>query len=132
MGELEYFKYKKAMAGQDPKQAENHILKAISYDPENSLYCLHAGQLNMTVLHDYVKAGDFFEKTIINFNGDLTMWSIHFAKGLLKFRTGSLLEARAAFEKALYYNPTFTPARDKLEEVKKVLKEHDKVMIKFR
>ncbi len=86
----------------------------------------------MNILRDYVKAGDFFERVVIDFNGDLTRWSVYFMKGLLKFRMGSLFEARDAFEKSLYYNPNFSPARKKLKEVKKVLKDHDSVLIKLR
>ncbi len=131
-GELEFFQYREAFARRDAKQAEKHILKAISCDPDNSLYCYNAGQLYMNILRDYVKAGDFLERVVIDFNGDLTRWSVYFMKGLLKFRMGSLFEARDAFEKSLYYNPNFSPAREKLKEVKKVLKDHDSVLIKLR
>jgi len=42
------------------------------------------------------------------------------------------MEAKAALEKSLEYNPLYTEAKEKLDEVNKVIKEHDKVMIKFR
>jgi tetratricopeptide (TPR) repeat protein len=132
MGEMEHFKYKKALATGKAKEAERFIKKAIDYDPHNSAYCLYASQLYMNVLKEFGKARDFIERAIIDFNGDITRWSIFFIKGLLKFQTGSLYEAQAAFEKSLYYNPTFEIARQKLEEVKKVIKDHDQVLIKFR
>jgi hypothetical protein len=53
-------------------------------------------------------------------------------KGLLRFQIGNPYEARSAFEKALYYNPNFQEARQKLEEVNRVIKDNDSVMIKFR
>jgi tetratricopeptide (TPR) repeat protein len=86
----------------------------------------------MNAFNDYGKAGDYIERAIIGFNGDITMWSVYFFKGLIKFQVGSPLEARAAFEKALYYNPTFEPAKKKLAEINKVIKDHDSVTIKFR
>lgn len=132
IGEMEHFKYKKALALGKAEEAERFIKKAIDYDPHNSAYCLYASQLYMNVLKDFGKARDFIERAIIDFNGDITRWSIFFIKGLLKFQTGSLYEAQAAFEKSLYYNPTFEIARQKLEEVKKVIKDHDRVLIKFR
>jgi hypothetical protein len=131
-GELAFFQYRKAMAQRNAKQSEKYILKAISYDPDNSQYCLYAGQLYMDILRDYAKAGDFFERAIINFNGDLTKWSVYYGKGLLKYRMGSLFEARNAFEKSIYYYPLFEPANEKLKEVNKVLKEHKQIMIKLR
>ncbi|MBW1864027.1 MAG: hypothetical protein JRJ02_16980 [Deltaproteobacteria bacterium] len=45
---------------------------------------------------------------------------------------GNLFDARSAFEKSLYYNPTFALAKQKLDEVNKVIKDHDRVLIKFR
>jgi tetratricopeptide (TPR) repeat protein len=131
-GELAFFQYRKAMDERKAEQSEKYILKAISYDPDNSQYCLYAGQLYMDILRDYAKAGDFFERAIINFNGDLTKWSVYYGKGLLKYRMGSLFEARNAFEKSIYYYPLFEPANEKLKEVKKVLKEHKQIIIKLR
>ncbi|MFH1350510.1 MAG: O-antigen ligase family protein, partial [Pseudomonadota bacterium] len=132
MSEMEHFKYKKALSRGDGKAAEKYILKAIAYDPHNSTYCLYASQVYLNLLRDFGKATDFIERAIIDYNGDITMWSVYFIKGLLKFQTGALYEAQAAFEKALYYNPTFEEARQKLEEVKKVVKDHDRVVVKFR
>ncbi len=131
-GEFECFQYRKAFAQRKAEDAERHILKALTYDPENTAYCFSAGQLYLHIMQDYVKAGQFFEKAIIDFNGDLTRWHTHFAKGLVKLRMGSLFEAQDAFQKSLYYNPNFSQARKKLEEVKKVLNNHDKIMIRLR
>jgi tetratricopeptide (TPR) repeat protein len=131
-GEMEHFKYKRALSQKNPKQAETHILKAIEYDPHNSAYCLYACQLYMNVLRDFGKANDFIERAILDYNGDLTYWSLYYIKGLLKFQMGSLFEARSAFQKALYYNPEFPPASKKLKEVNAVIKKHDKVLIKYR
>ena len=138
--ELEFLKRKKPVqsqkAGKAAKQlaekAETHILKAIRYDPCNSQYCLNAGRLYTKIIRDYVKAGDYIELAVINFNGDLTKWSVYFTKGLLKFHMGSLFAARDAFQKAIYYNPNFLPARKELKRVENVLKKHDKVLIKLR
>jgi hypothetical protein len=86
----------------------------------------------MNALKDTGKAQDFIEQAIIDYNGDITKWSPFYIKGLLKFQMGSLFEAKAAFERALYYNPEFGPAKQKLNEVNKLIKDHDRVMIKFR
>ncbi len=129
---MEHFQYKKSLGQGKAKEAEKFILKAIKYDPHNSAYCLYASQLYMNVLKDFGKARDFIERAIIDYNGDITGWSIHFIKGLLKFQMGNLFDAKAAFEKSLYYNPTFEIARQKLNEVNKVIKDHDRVLIKFR
>lgn len=131
-GEVEHFRYQKYMVQGDLEDAEQHILKAINLDPLNSAYHLYASKLYINSLRDYGKAGDFIERALINFNGDVTKWTVYFLKGMVKFHTGSLPEARAAFKKALYYNPTFSPAREKLEEVDKITRDHDGVTIKFR
>ena len=130
--EMEHFKYKVALARGNAQDAEKYILNAIAWDPHNSTYNFWASQLYLNVFLDYGKASDYIDKAIWDYNGDLTMWSLYFIKGLLKFQAGSMLEAKAAFEKSLYYNPTFQEARLKLDEVNKVIKDHDRVMIKFR
>lgn len=130
--EMEHFKYKRALAQGNAQDAEKYILNAIDWDPHNSAFNFWASQLYMNVFRDFGKASDYIDRAIWDYNGDLTMYSLHFVKGLLKFQAGSLFEAKAAFEKSLYYNPTFQEARQKLDEVKKVIKDHDKVMIKLR
>jgi hypothetical protein len=83
-------------------------------------------------LRDKGKARDFAERALVDFNGDVTRWFLYFTKGLLSFRTGSVFEARAAFETALYYNPTHEPAKKKLAEVNGVIRQNDKILIKLR
>jgi len=130
--ELEHLGYKKALSQKKAKEAERHILKAVDYDPYNSVYALYAAELYMGPRKDMAKAREFLERAINHFNGDLTKWSLFYFKGLLAYQTGALFEARAAFEKALYYNPVFVEARQQLEEVNQVLKDNDKVLIKLR
>ncbi|MCJ7596116.1 MAG: O-antigen ligase family protein, partial [Desulfobacterales bacterium] len=130
-GELAYLKYKKASAQGRPKEAEASIQKALKYDPKNSTYCLYASQLYLKK-KEFAIARDFIERALIEFNGDLTKWSVFYAQGLLNFQTGSLFEAKEAFEKSLYYNPTFETGRKKLEEVNKVIEDHDQIVIKIR
>jgi O-antigen ligase len=130
--ELAYFQYKQAAARQNARAAETRILRALTYDPHNSLYCLYAGQLYMNIIRNPVKAGEFFERALVRFNGDLTMWDLYYVKGLLEYKKGSLFDAKYAFEKALYYNPNFLPARNQLKKVDKILKENDKILIRLR
>ncbi len=130
--EMAHLDYKKALGAGRHQEAERHLLRAIELDPENSAYCLYAAQLYMNTLKNFVKANEYIERATIDYNGDVTMWAVHFIKGLLKLRGGSLFEARASFERALYYNPEFQEAARKLEEVNRVIKEHDRVTIKFR
>lgn len=144
-GELEHLKYKKAMNYGNGKQAQQHIRKAILFDPKNSLYHIYAAQLYGGGMRtkggrpmpikpeiDLAKARYHLDRAIVNFNGDLTAWSAHFTDGLLKYRMGSILEARDAFEKSIYYNPEFKPAHDKLKEVQNILQKHDRITIKIR
>jgi O-antigen ligase len=130
--EREHFKYKRALQTGKAQEAEKHLLKAIEYDPHNTAYSLYAAQLYMNVIRNFPKANDYLDKAIIDYNGDITRWSIFFFKGILKFQSGSLYEARNAFETALYFNPEFQGAIQKLKEVNQVIKDHDRVMIKFR
>jgi len=132
IGELHHFQYTKALTQRNPKKAEEHILKAIEWDRRNTAYCLSAAQLYMGPFKEPGKARDFIERAIVEFNGDITLYSLYLIKGTLKFRMGSVYEARDAFEKALYYYPEFPEAIRKLEEVRKVIKDHDEIMIKFR
>jgi O-antigen ligase len=130
--EVEHFRYKRALSTANFQAAEEHLLKAIQWDPHNTTYNFFAAQLYMNVLRNFPKASDFIEKATLDYNGDIIRWVLFYIKGLLKFQSGSLFEAQAAFEKSLYYNPMFGEARQKLEEVKKVIKDHDTVLIKFR
>jgi len=131
-GELEHLGYKKAMATGLFKEAENHIVKALEYDPDNTLYCLYAAQLYMGPAKDLAKARDLLERAVHLFNGDATKWSLYYLKGQLAFQTGAIMESKAALEKSLQYNPLYTEAKQKLDEVNKVIQEHDRVMIKFK
>jgi tetratricopeptide (TPR) repeat protein len=131
-GEMDHLAYKKFMATSMFKEAEKSIVKALEYDPDNTLYCLYAAQLYMGPTRDLAKARDLLERAVHLFNGDATKWSLYYLKGQLAFQTGAVMEAKAAFEKSLQYNPLYTEAKEKLDEVNKVIKEHDKVMIKFR
>ncbi len=131
-GERAHYAYKEALRKGQPQEAEKHLLRALELDPHNSAYCLYAAQLYINAIRNFVKANEFIERSIIDYNGDITRWAVYYLKGILKFQSGSLFEARAAFEKALYYNPEFDVARQKLKEVNQVIKDHDRVMIKFR
>jgi len=131
-GELEHLGYKKSMAMGMFREAEKHIIKAIEYDPGNTLYCLYGAQLHMGPAKDLAKARDLLEQAVHHFNGDATKWALYYLKGQLAFQTGAILEAKTAFEKSLQYNPLYKEARDKLDEVNKVIKDNDKVTIKFR
>jgi O-antigen ligase len=130
--EVEHFRYKRALATGNFQDAERHLLKAIAWDPHNTTYNFFAAQLYMNVLRDFPRASDFIEKATLDYNGDIIRWVLFYIKGLMKFQSGSLFEAQAAFERSLYYNPMFGEAAQKLEEVKKVIRDHDRVLIKFR
>lgn len=131
-GEQAHLGYKKAMATGMVQEAERQILKALKYDSDNTLYCLYAAQLYMGPSKDFAKARDLLERAVHRFNGDATMWSLYYLKGQLAFQTGAVVEAKAALEKSLYYNPLYREAQEKLEEVNKLIKDHDRVTIKFR
>ncbi|MBN1847442.1 MAG: O-antigen ligase family protein [Deltaproteobacteria bacterium] len=120
-GELEHFQYKMALKRGDLKGAERHILKAIDYAPLDSMYHTVASQLYLN-LKKFPEASDYAERAIIGFNGDLTLWSVWYLKGVLEYQKGSLLGAKAAFEKALYYYPLFDPAKERLKDVDAMIK----------
>jgi len=130
--EQEHLEYKKSMSAGQFQEAAKHIMEAVEYDPDNTLYCLYAAQIYMGPVKDLANARDLLEQAIHNFNGDATKWSLYYLKGQLAFQTGAMMEAKAALEKSLEYNPLYKEAKEKLDEVNKVIKEHDKVMIKFR
>ncbi|PKN64441.1 MAG: hypothetical protein CVU57_14475 [Deltaproteobacteria bacterium HGW-Deltaproteobacteria-15] len=132
MGELEHFEHRNALAQRNYRKAEEHLLKAIDWDQRNTAYCMAAAQLYMGPFQELGKARDFIERAIVDFNGDITLYSLYLVKGVLQFRMGNLYEARNAFEKALYYYPEFPEARQKLQEVRRVIKDHDQILIKFR
>jgi len=100
-GEQEHLGYKKAMATGLFKEAEKSIVKALEYDPDNTLYCLYAAQLYMGPAKDLAKARDMLERAVHLFNGDATKWSLYYLKGQLAFQTGAIMEAKAALEKSL-------------------------------
>ncbi len=132
-GEREHWQYKMALQKGRLKDAETHLLRAIELDPRNTAYNMYAAQFYlMNATRNFPEAGKYLERVILDYNGDITRWSVFHLKGIVKFQSGSLFEAREAFEQAIYYNPEFEPARRQLKEVNRVLKEHDRVMIKLR
>lgn len=130
--EQEHWQYKMALQKGQLQEAETHLLQAIELDPHNTAYCTYAAQFYMNALRNFPEAGTYLERAILDFNGDITRWSVFYMKGMLKFQSGALFEARKAFERALYFNPEFEPARQKLKEVNQVIKDHDRVMIRIR
>jgi len=131
-GEMEHLKYKTALQKGDAQSAERHLLKALDYDPHNTAYLLYATQLYMNFLKNFPKANDFIDRAILDYNGDITRWALFYFKGVLKLQGGSLYEARNAFQKALYFNPEFGAARQELNKVNEIIKNNDRIMIKFR
>jgi len=131
LGEVEHFKYKQALGQRKREEALKHILQAIKHDPHNTAYLLYTGQLYAAIHHPEY-ALDYIERTIVDYNGDITAWSMWFIKGILKAQLGDLRGAKRAFEKALYYNPTFGPAKQKLAEVEGIMKAHDRVLVPIR
>jgi len=130
--EMEHFEFKKALFQKDVKKAETHILNSISYDPGNTRYHIYAGMMYINNFRNYPKAGELIEESLINFIGDNTLWGVYYTKGLVKFQTGSLFQAREAFQKSLYYNPIYEPSLQKLAELEKIFKKHDKICIQLK
>lgn len=131
-GEREHWQYKMALQKGRLTKAETHLLRAIDLDPHNTAYNMYAAQFYLNASRNLPEASKYLDRVILDYNGDITRWSVFYLKGVVKFQSGSLFEAREAFEQAIYYNPEFHPARQKLEEVNQVIKDHDRVMIKFR
>jgi O-antigen ligase len=130
--EQEHWQYKMSLQKRQLQEAEAHLIRAVELDPHNTAYCTYAAQFYTNALRNFPEAGKYLERAILDFNGDITRWSIFFMKGVLKFQSGALFEAREAFEQALYFNPKFEPAQQKLQEVNQVIQTHDRVMIKIR
>ena len=130
--EIEHFEFQKALYQKNIKKAETHILNAISNDPGNTRYHIYASMMYSNNLRDYHKASELIEKSLVNFIGDNVLWGVYYTKGLIRFQTGSLFEARTLFQKSLYYNPKYAPSLQKLEELKKIFEEHDKICIKLK
>jgi tetratricopeptide (TPR) repeat protein len=122
-GEVEHLKYKKAYVRKDYGDAERHLRRALEHDPEHTAYHLYACQLyyNHDAVRDYAKSLAHAEQAIAHFNGCMPLWTAYHAIGLVKYKTGVLLEAKLAFEKALYYNPNFPEAARKLDDVNEVM-----------
>ncbi len=131
-GEREHWQYKTALQNGRLSEAETHLLRAIDLDPHNTAYNMYAAQFYLNSSRNFPEAGKYLERVILDYNGDITRWSVFYLKGMVKFQSGSLFEAREAFERAIYYNPEFEPAQQQLKEVNQVIKDHDRVMIKFR
>jgi O-antigen ligase len=126
LGEMERYKNKIAQSKGDTKAAKEHILKAIEYDPHNSAYHTQAAQFYIQK-KNFTKASDYVEKSIIDFNGDVTMYSIWFMKGLISANTGNLFKAKAALEKALYYYPTYVQAKKYLAQINNAIEKNKAV-----
>jgi hypothetical protein len=77
----------------------------------------------MDFFRDYVRADEYLNRAIVDFNGDVTMWGVYFLKGIARLRLRDPVGARIAFSKACYYNPNFEAAHRKLNQVEKLIED---------
>ena len=108
------------------EQSEKSILKAIKYDPGNSQYHVQATQM-------YIKAGDLrrasehIDQAIFYHNGDMTMWSVWYLRGNIKSQLRDIEGSKVSYEKSIYYNPEFGPAKKNLESILTFLENAEKM-----
>lgn len=131
VGEVEHFRYKKAFASGQLDAAERHILKALKFDHRNTVWLFCAAQI-YGIKGNPWGACSYVDDALRHYNGDIVMWSLHYMRGIYRLQLGSIMEAREAFDTALYYNPEFGEARARLEETERIIREHDRVLVRFR
>jgi tetratricopeptide (TPR) repeat protein len=131
-GEIHFDKYTQALSRKDMPLAESQLVRAISFSPDNTLYCAHAATLYLDYFRNYRKAGEFINRVLSSFNGDVTLWNLYYIRGEISTRTGHLTEAQGHFEKALFYYPHYKPAQHKLDKINRILETHDQLIIKLK
>ncbi len=93
---------------------------------------MSAVQFYRMIRQDPVRARNYLEKVIVNFNGDLTLWSVYWIKGLLDLQEANVIAARASFYRSMRYFPFFEEAFLKAKEMEDVIKNHDSILVRLR
>lgn len=132
LSEKYHYDYRVAASKMDPKGAEENLLKAIYYDPDSSMFNMSAAQFYRMVKQDPVRGRDYLERVVVNFNGDLTLWSVYWIKGLLDLQEANVIAARASFYRSLRYFPFFEEAFLKAKEMEDVIKNNDSILVRLR
>ena len=132
IAERAYMQYVRTIQGKDPKLAEPYIRKALEYDPQSTQYAFYGSGFYRNVMGNMAVADELLNKALVDFNGDITIWSIYYMKGLHDMQLGNVLMARESFLKTLYYCPTFKPGIVKFIEVNDIISKNDKIVIRLR
>ena len=91
-----------------------------------------AGHFFLFLSKRYAEAEEYFDRAIINFNGNTFLWIAYYEKGLLMMRLGNLVKAREAFQQSVYYRPKFPEGHQKLKEVEEFIKHNESIVVKIR
>jgi len=67
-----------------------------------------------------VEAQKHLNYVLVNYNGDLTLWSVYLLQAAVAYRRGDIPTARATAESALRLNPEFQPAKNLLRKVQEI------------
>jgi len=112
--------YQLSLREKDPKKAVALINEALKRDNTRTMYLSHAAEIYMDI--NTTIASIYAQRSQHHFDGEKIEWAHYTICGEIFAADGNLLQARNAFQMALYLNPYFEPAKKDLEEVEKAIK----------
>jgi O-antigen ligase len=130
-GELAFFRHHRALERGETGRARREIFRALAYEPQNTRYCVFAGQMLINS-REFLPAAELFQRARCHFNGDVTAWSLDYLEGVLRLKMGSLFEARRALKSSLRFFPRYDLAQQQLQEVERIFETHDRMTIRLR
>lgn len=100
-------------------KAEQHLLAAFKCDPYNSIY--HFDAFNFYSRFNAAMATVYLEQAIWLQNGDLTDYSLWYMRGMTKYVSGQIWDAKLALERAQFFYPLFVDIKQQLDRVNKII-----------
>jgi hypothetical protein len=124
----DYYTQKSMMASvhKNVDLSAKNTLKAIAYSPNSSEYWQHLGMIMLMEKRDPLAAKDFFERSLLPFNGNIVQWAPHYWIGVSNLMLKRREEAMPGLEMALYYWPAHPDANRLITKLRQIAKAKDK------
>ena len=120
-----------AIVKNDMENAEQNILRALKFDPFSTEYNYYAATFFLHVVPKYQRALHHAHTALYHFNGDIVLWAVHFARGMINYKLGNVAGAYQDFQKTLELNPSETQAENWLKKLDQIYDNHKKVIIEL-
>ena len=129
-GSHEYLRMIRSGEAKNIAEAEAHLMKAVEMDPGKTSYQFRVALLSMA-RGKPVKASQWFEKAIHEYNGDSIPWKMYFAASNAQFGQGALFQARESLREAVRLYPGYPEGLGTLKRLNDILTKNKAIQIRL-